>query len=526
MTSVQFCIFTVFSLAICSLLPESARAGPASREEEVAFANGEVWLAGTLLLPQADKPVPAVVFVHGAAYHDRRDNREEAEYFARRGIAALVYDKRGCGTSSGDWATASQFELAEDALAAVLLLKKRPEIDARRIGLWGMSQGAGVIPLAALRSQDVAFLIPVSGCLSFDRQMYYYRANLFRQRGLPDRLLDIANKASLLSNDFARRVRNGLPVPAAWRARSAFDTDLDYSSEWARVRQPVLAVYGALDRAVPVAQSAAELRQALLLGDNQDWTIVIYPGAGHSLGTTDTGELYEPWRGYVPGFLDAVTDWVLRRSSGGTSSGDGLKGTAQEPALPYAVTQYERLSWYGNSLVQLPLVLVYWLLFAAGCLSWPAGFLFRRLRLAGSRRPPQIVSGLARALCALNLPPDRASRPRPGGQRPDSARLPAGAAPPAPGRWSIRSANRPVCGSRGTGLARRGSGAGNVVGSPRSSRGVLPSLSSLLGSRRHTILSSDAAASRRNGGVRGHRPPGMGIARAVFALSPMQAIGE
>jgi pimeloyl-ACP methyl ester carboxylesterase len=123
MRSVHLCMFTVLSLAVCSLLPGSAMAGPAPREEEVAFANGEVRLAGTLLLPHAGKPVPAVVFVHGAAYHDRRDNREEAEYFARRGIAALVYDKRGCGASSGDWATASQFELADDALAAVLLLK-------------------------------------------------------------------------------------------------------------------------------------------------------------------------------------------------------------------------------------------------------------------------------------------------------------------------------------------------------------------------------------------------------------------
>src|SRR5260221_48268 len=83
------------------------------------------------------------------------------------------------------------------------------------------SQGASIIPLTAVRSPDVAFLIAVSGCLSFDRQMYYYRANLFRQRELPDSLLDIANKASLVGNDFARRVRNGLPVPAAWRARCA-----------------------------------------------------------------------------------------------------------------------------------------------------------------------------------------------------------------------------------------------------------------------------------------------------------------
>src|SRR5262249_55498938 len=145
--------------------------GPAPREEAVVFHNGAVRLAGTLLLPRTDKPVPAVVFVHGAAYHDREDNREEAEFFARRGIAALIYDKRGCGASTGDWTAASQFDLAEDALAAIRLLKGRPEIDKRHLGLWGMSQGAGVIPLAAVRSPDIAFLIAVSGCLSFDRQM-------------------------------------------------------------------------------------------------------------------------------------------------------------------------------------------------------------------------------------------------------------------------------------------------------------------------------------------------------------------
>ncbi len=98
-----------------------------------------------------------------------------------------------------------------------------------------------------------------------------------------------------------------------------------------------------------------------------------------------------------------MTAWVLRRTAGGRSSGEGLKGTAQEPVLPYAVAHYERLAWYGNSLVQLSLVLGFCLFFVAGCLSWPAGFLRRRLRPAGTPEPTQIVSGLAQALCTLNL---------------------------------------------------------------------------------------------------------------------------
>jgi dienelactone hydrolase len=378
--------------------------GPARRDAEVVFANSEVRLAGTLLLPRADKPIPAVVFVHGAVRHERGDNLEEAEYFARRGIAALVYDKRGCGASTGDWTRASQFDLAEDALAAVRLLKERPEIDSRHIGLWGMSQGASIIPLAAVRSSDVAFLIAVSGCLSFDRQMYYYRANLFHQRGLSDSLLDIANKASLVYNDFARRVRNGLPVPDAWRARSAFDVYFDYRQEWSRVWQPVLAVYGELDQAVPVAESAAELREAMLIGNNKDWTILIFPAASHSLGITATGELYEPWRGYVPGFLEEATEWVLKRVNG-RCEGGGFAGTARQTVLRYPADRYQRRSWYGNSLVQLPLLLGFALFFIVGSLSLPVGFLVRRFRLLaqGSSGSIRGLRGLACALCTLNL---------------------------------------------------------------------------------------------------------------------------
>jgi alpha-beta hydrolase superfamily lysophospholipase len=379
--------------------------GRARRDAEVAFANGEVRLAGTLLLPRADKPVPAVVFVHGAAYHERADNLEEAEFFASRGIAALVYDKRGCGASTGDWTTASQFDLAADALAAVRLLKDRPEIDSRHIGLWGMSQGASIIPLAAVRSSDVAFLIAVSGCLSFDRQMHYYRANLFRQRGLSDSLLDIANKASLVYNDFARRVRDGLPVPAAWRARSAFDVYLDYRQEWSRVQQPVLAVYGELDQAVPVAENAAELREAMLTGNNKDWTILIFPAASHSLGKTATGELYEPWRGYVPGFLEQTTEWVLRRANAGRCDGGGFVGTARETVFRYPAERYQRLSWYGNSVVQLLLLFGFAVFFIVGSLSLPVGFLIRRFRSLAqdSVGPIRRVTVLACALCTLNL---------------------------------------------------------------------------------------------------------------------------
>jgi Predicted hydrolase of the alpha/beta superfamily len=75
----------------------------------------------------------------------------------------LGYDKRGVGESTGDWNAATYEDLAGDAVAAVEYLKTRRDIDAAQIGLLGISQAGWIMPLAAVRSKDVAFLISISG---------------------------------------------------------------------------------------------------------------------------------------------------------------------------------------------------------------------------------------------------------------------------------------------------------------------------------------------------------------------------
>jgi alpha-beta hydrolase superfamily lysophospholipase len=85
-----------------------------------------------------------------------------AERFARAGVAALIYDKRGAGESTGDYRTSSFDDLAADALAGVEMLRDRRDIYRREIGLHGTSQGGWVAPLAASRSKSVSFPILVS----------------------------------------------------------------------------------------------------------------------------------------------------------------------------------------------------------------------------------------------------------------------------------------------------------------------------------------------------------------------------
>ena len=75
----------------------------------------------------------------------------------------LGYDKRGVGESTGDWNAATYEDLAGDAISAVEYLKTRRDIDAAQIGLLGISQAGWIMPLAAIRTKDIAFLISVSG---------------------------------------------------------------------------------------------------------------------------------------------------------------------------------------------------------------------------------------------------------------------------------------------------------------------------------------------------------------------------
>src|SRR5262249_28077625 len=86
-----------------------------------------------------------------------------ARFLIRRGIAVLGYDKRGVGGSTGDWRTASYEDLAGDVVAAFEYLKTRSDVDRAQIGLLGWSQAGRVMPLAATRAKDMAFLISVCG---------------------------------------------------------------------------------------------------------------------------------------------------------------------------------------------------------------------------------------------------------------------------------------------------------------------------------------------------------------------------
>jgi pimeloyl-ACP methyl ester carboxylesterase len=124
--------------------------------------------AATLTLPSGRGPFAAVAMVHGSGRSTRSEFDVFTAYLALHGIAVLADDKRGTGESGGtypgDLATASTIDvLAKDAQAEVRFLANLPQIDPKRVGLWGDSQAGWIVPLAASREHEVDWAILNSG---------------------------------------------------------------------------------------------------------------------------------------------------------------------------------------------------------------------------------------------------------------------------------------------------------------------------------------------------------------------------
>lgn len=133
--------------------------------EEITFKDRQNTLAGTLYLPSTGEMRPAVVLVKGSDRSARGPLLTNlGMYFAEHGIAALQYDSPGTGKSTGNTLLQSCEDRATEAVNAIRYLGTRGDIDHRRTGLWGGSEGASVVLLAAaMYAKEVPFVISVSG---------------------------------------------------------------------------------------------------------------------------------------------------------------------------------------------------------------------------------------------------------------------------------------------------------------------------------------------------------------------------
>lgn len=134
--------------------------------ENVIFFNQDIRFSGTLYKPEGQRPFPAIIVVHPASEGEQTPPFYDhlKSVLPEHGISVLVFDRRGSGCSEGDFETAGFEDLAGDVIAAMEYLAFRIDINAAKIGLHGMSQGAWIAPIAPARKPEIACIVAVSAC--------------------------------------------------------------------------------------------------------------------------------------------------------------------------------------------------------------------------------------------------------------------------------------------------------------------------------------------------------------------------
>ena len=317
----------------------SARKIAPHRIEDVTVRNGDAVLKGTLMLPDTPGPHPAVVFAHGSG-DATRNVAIWNPYFVRLGMAVLSLDKRGAGKSTGDWRTASMDDIAGDWLAGVEMLKQRTDIDSRRIGVHGSSQGGWTAPLMAARSKDIAFVIVRAGSgVSVSDTMAHEIAWSAREGGLAEADALAAEAAARTMFDFASRDAASTDIAAfvasqegkpwashVWPLQWSLD---GWGKPWAKKNNaydateslrktpvPVLWFLGELDHNVPTEASERALLAALRESVHPDFRVVRLPGTGHSFLASDTGNNADIAKQshMVDGYWSAMEAWLRERA--------------------------------------------------------------------------------------------------------------------------------------------------------------------------------------------------------------------
>ena len=324
----------LFALSLSACSTGAARSAANVAERDVSFSNGEVELKGTLVRPVGEGPFPAIVFLHGSGPATREGALRYAREFARLGVAGLAFDKRGAGESGGSWLTSSLQDLADDALAAVSFLKEQDAIDAERIGLWGVSQAAWVAPVAASRSDDIAFMMLISGGGATPREseMFSYR-HQFERAGLS---AVEADRAGSILNDYfdflatgdgrpalearldsIRSTRlapladeiDGIMVSDENRPNWAWVASHDPAEHIGSVRVPVLLLFGDRDTEHPTELAIERWRQGLARAGNDDVTIRRFREAGHGIRMRN-GHRSGGRAPFADGYMEAQLEWL------------------------------------------------------------------------------------------------------------------------------------------------------------------------------------------------------------------------
>jgi uncharacterized protein len=333
--------------------------------DTVFEGRGGIKLAGRLVLPKGDDPVPIVVLLHGAERDSAREWYALQRLLPAENVGVFVYDKRGTGGSEGKY-TQDFDTLADDAVAAMREAKRIARPRCARIGYQGGSQGGWVAPLAATRA-PVDFVIVSFGLavsvIDEDQQQVALEMRLkgHTQEEI-SKALEVASAAEAVfesgfTKGFERfdavraKYRNEpwykdlhgnyahfiLPYTAA-EAREKFKDSFpgtpfryDPMPTLRAVKAPQLWILGEDDLEAPSAETSRRIKTLIVEG--KPITLALFPRAEHGMTeyeVASNGERVSTR--YAPGYFTMMRDFARNgHLSGSYGSSVVVKPTADSP---------------------------------------------------------------------------------------------------------------------------------------------------------------------------------------------------
>jgi uncharacterized protein len=337
--------------------PQTPKKPFSYNEEEVTFDNKKdnITLAGTFTFPKTNGTFPVVVLITGSG----PENRDEeifghkpfaviADDLTKKGIAVLRFDDRGIGKSTGKYNEATSPDFANDVEAAVAFLKTRKEVNVKKTGLIGHSEGGIIAPMVAAKSKDISFIVLMAGPgTPIDELMVEQSSRALKLSGASENytkqvsdlnkaiygfikqndpevvkhkliefitleLLKIPENRALEKekiNELATQISSS--VSGNW-----FQYFIRYepSKNLSKVKCPVLAINGSLDFQVPAANNLKAIEMILTKSGNKNFKTIELPGLNHLFQEAITGSIAEYGKieqTISPAALAVMSNWIL-----------------------------------------------------------------------------------------------------------------------------------------------------------------------------------------------------------------------
>jgi dienelactone hydrolase len=342
--------------------PQTPKPPFAYDAREVAYDNAKdtTRLTGTLTLPKGAGPFPAVLLITGSGTQDRDETLFGhkpflviADQLTKKGVAVLRVDDPGAGGSTGDVQNATVEKHARDAEAGIAFLKAQKEIDPKRIGLIGHSEGGIIAAVVAASSKEVAFVVSLAGTGVSGAELnpMQIEAILRAQGKMKDdgikAIVDAQRKLMKLiakdakDADIEAALKEAFDAAAAHAPGSDAEKEeaqkqlaasvqplktpwfksfvkLDPAVHWGKVTVPVLAMIGDKDTQVPADTNLDAIKGALKKANNKDITTTKLAGLNHLFQPATTGLLDEYAKietTFDPKALDLLTEWVNKHTT-------------------------------------------------------------------------------------------------------------------------------------------------------------------------------------------------------------------